>query len=385
MINMSYEPYFSEAHIQMRKIIRDFVEKEIKPNVDKWEEEGLFSSELFKRMADVGLLGLQYPEEVGGQGGDYFMGIVLAEELARSGCGSIPMAIGVQTDMATPPIFKFGTKEQHEKYLKPALRGEKIASIGITEPNHGSDVQSIETRAKRVDDGWIINGRKTFITNGTRADFVTLVARTSDEKGAKGISLFIVDTDLPGFSVSKPFEKVGMRSSDTAELIFDNVKVPHENLLGEEGKGFYQIMWQLQGERLNGAASSIGMAQYAYELALDYAQTRYSFEQPISNFQVISHLLAEMKTEIEVCRELTYAVAYKFSQGEVLPKEISMAKLSAVQMSHWVVDRALQIFGGNGYMQENPIERLWRDSRLPRIGGGTDEIMKEIIAGQMGL
>src|SRR5699024_6802461 len=178
-----------------------------------------------------------------------------------------------------------------------------IAAIGITEPNHGSDVQSIQTRAERVEDGWIINGTKTFITNGTRADFITLVTRTSDEPGSKGISLFIVDTDLPGFSASKPFEKVGMRSSDTAEIIFDNVKVPHENLLGVEGKGFYQIMWQLQGERLNGAASSIGMAQYTYELALDYAQNRMAFEQPVSNFQVISHLLAEIKTEIEVCRE----------------------------------------------------------------------------------
>lgn len=384
-MNMMLEPYFTEEHVQMRKIIREFVEKEIKPYVEEWEEDGIFDRNLFKRMAEVGLLGIQYPEEVGGQGGDYFMGVILAEELGRSGCGGVPMAIGVQTDMATPPIFKFGTPDQHEKYLKPALKGEKIAAIGITEPNHGSDVQSIQTRAERVEDGWEINGQKTFITNGTRADFVTLVTRTSDESGARGISLFIVDLDLPGVSRSKPFEKVGMRSSDTAELLFEKVIVPEENLLGEEGKGFYQIMWQLQGERLNGAASSIGMAQYTYELALEYAQTRKAFNQSVSNFQVISHLLAEMKTEIEVCRELTYSAAYHFSRGEVSPKEISMAKLASVQMAHWVADRALQIFGGNGYMQEYPIERLWRDSRLPRIGGGTDEIMKEIIAGQMEL
>lgn len=384
-VKMTLEPYLREEHEEMRKVIRAFVEKEIKPYVDEWEREGIFPRDLFKRMADAGLLGLHYPEEVGGQGGDYFMGIVMAEELGRVGCGGVPMAIGVQTDMATPPIYKFGTKEQIEKYLKPALKGEKIAAIGITEPNHGSDVQSIETRARRVEDGWIINGRKMFITNGTRADFVTLVARTSDEKGAKGISMFIVDTDLPGFSVSKRLNKVGMRSSDTAELILDNVKVPHENLLGAEGQGFYQIMWQLQGERLNGAAGAIGIAQYIYELALEYAQTRYAFGRPISNFQVISHLLAEMKTEIEACRELTYAVAYKFSRGDVLPKEISIAKLSAAQMAHWVADRALQIFGGHGYIEEYPIARLWRDTRLFRIGGGTDEIMKEIIAGQMGL
>lgn len=382
---MLQEPYFKEEHIAMRKEIRSFVGKEIKPNIDAWEEAGIFPADLYKKLADAGLLGIHYPEEVGGQGGDYFMGLILAEELGKCGGGSIPMAVGVQTDMATPPIYKFGTPDQHERFLKPALNGEKIAAIGITEPNHGSDVQSIQTRAKRVDDGWVINGTKTFITNGTRADFVTLVVRTSDTAGAKGISLMMVETDRPGFSVSKRLDKVGMRSSDTVEMIFDNVKVPKENLLGVEGEGFKQIMWQLQGERMNGAASSIGVAEYAYELALDYAKTRIAFDQPISDFQVISHLLAEMKTEIEVCRELTYACAYRFSKGDVVPSEISMAKLASVQMSHWVADRALQIFGGNGYMQEYPIERIWRDSRLPRIGGGTDEIMKEIISKQIGI
>src|SRR5699024_559849 len=382
---MLQEPYFKEEHIEMRKVIRRFIEKEITPYIEKWEEEEIFPADLYKMMADACLLGLQYPEEVCGQGGDYFMGLILAEELGKCGNGSIPMAVGVQTDMATPPIFKFGTDEQREKYLKPALKGEKIAAIGITEPNHGSDVQSIQTRGKRVEDGWVINGTKTFITNGTRADFVTLVVRTSDKPGAKGISLFIVETDSPGFSVSKRLDKVGMRASDTVEMIFDNVKVPEENLLGVEGEGFKQIMWQLQGERMNGAASAVGVAEHAYELALDYAKTRKAFEQPVSNFQVISHLLAEMKTEIEVCKELTYACAYRFSQGEVVPSEISMAKLASVQMAHWVADRALQIFGGNGYMQEYPIERIWRDSRLPRIGGGTDEIMKEIISKQIGI
>lgn len=382
---MLQEPYFQEEHIEMRKVIRRFIEKEITPYVEEWEEQEIFPADLYKKMADAGLLGLQYPEEVGGQGGDYFMGLILAEELGKCGNGSIPMAVGVQTDMATPPIFKFGTDEQREKYLKPALKGDKIAAIGITEPNHGSDVQSIQTRGKRVDGGWVINGTKTFITNGTRADFVTLVVRTSDKPGAKGISLFIVETDSPGFSVSKRLDKVGMRSSDTVEMIFDNVKVAEGNLLGVEGEGFKQIMWQLQGERMNGAASAVGVAEHAYELALDYAKTRKAFDQPVSNFQVISHLLAEMKTEIEVCRELTYACAYRFAHGDVVPSDISMAKLASVQMAHWVADRALQIFGGNGYMQEYPIERIWRDSRLPRIGGGTDEIMKEIISKQIGI
>ncbi|OLO37868.1 acyl-CoA dehydrogenase [Alkalihalophilus pseudofirmus] len=382
---MPYEPYFTEEHEQLRKTIRKFVEKEISPYVEEWEEAGEFPRELFTRMGDLGFLGLHYPEEVGGQGGDYFTSIILAEEMNKCGCGGVPMAIAVQTDMATPPIYKFGTKDQHERFLKPALKGEKIAAIGITEPDHGSDVQGIRTRARREGDEWVINGTKTFITNGTRTDFVTLVTRTSDEPGYKGISLFLVETDREGFSVSKKLDKVGMRSSDTAELIFDNVRVPHQNLLGEEGKGFYQIMWQLQGERMVGASGAIGAADYAYELALNYAKERKAFGQPIGNFQVIAHLLAEMKTEIEVCRELTYATAYRFSKGEVPAKEISMTKLAAVQMSHWVTDRALQIMGGSGYMAEYPIERMWRDSRLPRIGGGADEIMKEIISKQIGL
>lgn len=382
---MVYEPYFTEEHEELRKTIRKFVNKEVAPFVEEWEEAGIFPLELLKRMGDLGFLGLRYSEEVGGQGGDYFTSIVFAEELARCGCGGVPMAIAVQTDMATPPIAEFGNADQKERFLTPAIKGDKLAAIGISEPNHGSDVASVETRARRDGDEWIINGSKTFITNGTRADFVTLVTRTSDEPGYKGISLFIVEINSLGVSVSRKLEKVGMRSSDTAELIFDNVRVPHANLLGEEGKGFSYIMWELQGERMIAAAGSIGMAEQAYELAYDYAKSRKQFNQPIASFQVIAHLLAEMKTEIEVCRELTYATAYRFSKGEVPSKEISMTKLAAAQMAHWVADRALQIFGGNGYMMEYPIQRIWRDTRLYRIGGGADEVMKEIIAKQMGL
>ncbi|MFF3101583.1 acyl-CoA dehydrogenase family protein [Viridibacillus arvi] len=382
---MAYEPYFTEEHEQLRKTIRKFVDKEVKPFVEEWEAAGEFPIEILKRMGDLGFLGLRYSEEVGGQGGDYFTGIVFAEELAKCGCGGFPMAISVQTDMATPPIDQFGNADQKERFLKPAIKGDKLAAIGITEPNHGSDVASIETRARKEGNEWIINGSKMFITNGTRADFVTLVTRTSDEPGYKGISLFLVDLDSPGVSVSRKLDKVGMRSSDTAELIFDNVRVPEANLLGEEGKGFSYIMWELQGERMISAAGSIGMAEYAYDLAYQYAKSRSQFKQPIANFQVIAHLLAEMKTEIEVCRELTYATAYRFAKGEVPSKEISMSKLAAAQMAHWVADRALQIFGGNGYMSEYPIQRIWRDTRLHRIGAGADEIMKEIISKQIGL
>lgn len=382
---MSYAPYFTEEHEALRKVIRRFVEKEVAPHVEKWEEDGEFPIEIVKRMGDLGFLGLSYPEEIGGQGGDYFTGIIFAEEMAKCGCGGFPMAIAVQTDMATPPIAEFGNEDQIQRFLIPAIKGEKLAAIGISEANYGSDVASIETRARKDGDDWIINGSKMFITNGTRADFVTLVTRTSDAPGYKGMSIFLVDLNSPGVSVSKGLDKVGMRSSDTAELIFDQVRVPQANLLGEEGKGFSYIMWELQGERMISAAGSVGMAEYAYNLALDYAKTRKQFNQPIANFQVISHMLAEMKTEIEVCKELTYATAYQFSKGKILSKEISMTKLAAAQMAHWVADRALQIFGGNGYMAEYPIERIWRDTRLHRIGAGADEVMKEIIAKQMGL
>lgn len=382
---MAYEPYFTEEHHELRRTVRKFIEKEIAPFADEWEKDGIFPRSLFKRMGELGYLGLRYPKEVGGQGWDYFASVVFSEEIARTGVGGFPMALGVQTDMATPPILEFGTEEQIEVYLKPAIQGEKIAAIGITEPNHGSDVASIETRARREGDSWVINGAKTFITNGTRADFITLVVRTSDAPGHKGISMILVDLDLPGVTVAKKLNKLGMRSSDTAELVFEDVRVPYENLLGKEGRGFAQIMWELQGERLIGAAGAVGMADYAYELARDYARTRKQFYQEIANFQVISHMLTEMKTEIEAVKEMTYAAAYRFNRGEVPSEDISMAKLASAKMAHWVADRALQIFGGNGYMMEYPIQRIWRDTRLYRIGGGTDEIMKEIIAKSMGL
>ncbi|PLR91608.1 acyl-CoA dehydrogenase family protein [Bacillus sp. T33-2] len=382
---MAYEPYFTEEHEQLRKTVRKFVEKEVTPYVDDWEEKGEFPLEIFRRMGDLGFLGLRYPENAGGQGWDYFAGIVFAEEMAKCGCGGFPMAVAVQTDMATPPIMEFGNDEQIERFLKPALKGEKLAAIGISEPNHGSDVASIETRARLEGNEWVINGSKTFITNGPRADFITLVARTNEKPGHKGISLILVELDRPGVSISRKLDKVGMRSSDTAEIIFDNVTVPYDNLLGKEGQGFAQIMWELQGERMISAAGSIGIAECAYEHALQYAKTRNQFGTPIAGFQVISHLLAEMKTEIELCKEMTYATAYRFSQGEVPSKEISMVKLAAARMAHWVADRALQVFAGSGYMMENPIQRIWRDTRLYRIGAGTDEIMKEIISKQMGL
>lgn len=382
---MNYKPYFTDEHEQLRKTIRKFISKEVTPYIEEWEEAGEFPLSMMKRLGELGFLGLRYPKEVGGQGWDYFAGLIFAEEMARCGAGGFPMAVAVQTDMATPPIMEFGTEDQKERFLKPAILGEKLAAIGISEPNHGSDVASIQTRARREGNEWVINGSKMYITNGPRADFITLVVRTSDDPSYKGISLILVELDRPGITISRKLNKVGMRSSDTAEIAFEDVRVPYENLLGKEGQGFMQIMWELQGERMISAAGSVAMAEYAYELALQYAKTRLQFDQPIANFQVINHLLAEMKTEIEVCKEMTYATAYRFANGEVPSKEISMTKLASAQMAHWVADRALQIFGGNGYMMEYPIQRIWRDTRLHRIGAGTDEIMKEIISKQMGL
>jgi len=376
-------PMFTEEHELFRDSVRKFVEKELAPHAEEWEAAEEFPNTVFTRMGELGFLGLRYPEKYGGQNCDFLFSIVLAEELGRSGMGSIGMAVAVQSEMATPPIHKFGTEEQKMKYLLPANQGKKIACLGITEPNAGSDVAAIQTTARRDGDQWVINGRKIFITNGVRADFITLVARTGEKKGYKGVSLFLVDKGTPGFTVTRKLVKVGMRSSDTAELLFEDCRVPANSLLGEEGKGFYHIMWELQGERVMGAANAVSRSQMAYELALKYAQERVQFGKPLAHFQVTRHRLADMATEIEAARHLIYYCAWMLQNGEYPVKEISMAKLFAAQMGVRVADAALQIHGGYGYMMEYPIQRFWRDIRLGRIGGGTDEIMKEIIANEV--
>jgi acyl-CoA dehydrogenase len=376
-------PMFSEEHELFREAVRRFVEKELAPHADEWEEAEGFPDSVFTRMGELGYLGLRFPEKYGGQGCDFLFSVVLAEELGRCGMGSIGMAVAVQSEMATPPVYKFGTEEQKMKYLLPANRGQKIACLGITEPNAGSDVAALQTTARRDGDHWVINGRKIFITNGVRADFITLVARTGEKKGYKGFSLFLVDRDTPGFTVTRKLEKLGMRSSDTAELLFEDCRVPADALLGEEGKGFYHIMWELQGERIMGAANAVSRAQMVYELALRYAQERVQFGKPLAHFQVTRHRLADMTTEIEAARHLIYYCAWQFQQGEYPVKEISMAKLFSAQMAARVADAGLQIHGGYGYMMEYPVQRYWRDIRLSRIGGGTDEIMKEIIANEI--
>ncbi len=378
-------PLFTPEHEELRQSVRTFVESELAPLTEEWEHEGHFPDWVFKRMGDLGFLGLRYPPEYGGQGGDWGHAIVLAEEMARARSGGVGMAMAVQSEMATPPILKFGTEEQKQEYLVPAIRGEKIFCLGITEPEAGSDVASIKTVAVPDGDGYVITGRKTFITNGARAHVCLLTTRTDTAAGYEGFSLFLVDTDLPGFTVSRELDKLGMRSSDTAELVLDEVRVPAKALLGEEGRGFVEIMWELQGERLIGVAGSLAGATLVFEAALAYAKERHAFGRPIGSFQVNRHKFAEMATEIEAARQLTYDTALAWERGEYPVKQISMAKLYGGLVVNRVMNTCLQVFGGYGYAEGSGVERAWRDTRLLRIGAGTDEVMREVISKTMGI
>ena len=377
--------YFNEEHHIFRKSFRDFVKKEIRPYAEEWEESETYPREIFKRMGDLGFLGVSYPEEYGGGGGDYFTTIVFAEEISRCGALGFAMSVLVQTDVASPALNEFGTHEQKLKFLKPVLAGEKIIALGVTEPNHGSDVASLETTAAREGDHYVIKGNKIFITNGTQADLISLGVRTGPGEGEKGLSLIIFETRTPGFSVGRKLKKMGMHSSDTAELFFDDCIVPVENLLGKEGQGFYGIMSGFENERLVGAALSYSGAEVALELSLQYGKQRIQFGKPIGQFQVISHMLAEMATDIEAARQLTYHAAWLKSKGKPCRKEVQMAKLFATEIATQVANKAVQIFGGYGYMQEYEVERICRDVRLANIGAGTSQIMKNIIAKLLGL
>ena len=377
---------FTTEHDELRASVRRFVDTEIRPNVDEWETAGRFPDEVFLRCGELGFLGLHYPERWGGAGGDIAAGIVFVEELARCGCGAIPMAVSVQTDMATPALAEFGTDDQRERYLAPAIRGEKIAAIAITEPDAGSDVAAITTRAERDGDTWLLTGAKMFVTNGARADFLTLVARTAPGPGHDGFSLFLVDTDLPGLTVSRTLEKLGMWSSDTAELALDRVPVPHANLVGlDPGRGFAQLMWQLQYERLAGAAASVGHAAWMLDETIAYARERRTFGRPLAQHQVIAHKLADAATELAAARALLEGTTWRVVHGEYPVAEISMTKKFCAQVQNRLVDTCLQVYGGAGYLAEQPVSRAFRDARLQRIGGGADEIMNDVIAKRLGI
>jgi alkylation response protein AidB-like acyl-CoA dehydrogenase len=381
---------FTDEHEDLRQSMKAWVLKELHPHRNEWEDT-LWPSEVMRRAGELGFLGLCFPEEYGGQGGDYYYSLVRAECMSYSGSGGTNMGFAVQTDMVLPPIHMLGTEEQKQRYLVPGIKGERIGCLGITEPEAGSDVAGIRTKAIRDGDDYLISGSKIFITNGARADFIVLVAKTDPDSRHEGITLFVIDlrddegNTVPGFEVSRTLEKMGMHASDTAELSFDEVRVPAKAVLGEIGKGFYHISWELQGERLVASVGCHAGAERMFERTLEYANEREAFGRPIGKFQAIRHKFAEMATKIEAAKQFNYSVAWRFANGEYPVREITMAKLYASRMCCEVADECVQILGGYGYMKEYEIERAYRDVRLNRIGAGTDEIMLDVIGRSYGL
>jgi alkylation response protein AidB-like acyl-CoA dehydrogenase len=379
-------PPFGEEHEELRETVRRFVVKEIAPNVDEWEAAREFPRELYARCAELGFLGLKFPEELGGQGGTHLHDAIWVEELARSGgSGGVAAGLNAHTSIAMPPIFNFGTEEQKQRWLVPGIAGEKIGALGITEPGAGSDVAGISTNARKVDGGYVVNGSKTFITNGVRADFLVCACKTNEEGGHGGISFLVLEREMPGYEVAQKLEKMGWHSSDTGELSFSDVEVPAENLLGEENGGFKLIMANFAWERLLMAIGAVGAMQRLIETTVSYARDREAFGRPIGKFQAIRHQVAEMATKAEASRALTYNALRLFHEGQSCIQDVTMAKLVTQRAILEIADQSLQIHGGYGYMREYGIERAVRDARLGPIGGGTDEVMKEILGKLMGL
>ena len=374
----TYQEYFSKAHDMVRKSVRDFIRKEVLPFIDDWEEAGEFPLEIYKKAADVGILSMGYPEAYGGTPGDVFFQIAVSEELMRSTSGGFCAGLG-SLNIALPPVLNMGTEDQKKKFVPPVLAGEKIAALGITEPGGGSDVASIQTTAERDGDHYIVNGSKTFITSGCRADQLTCAVRTGGE-GAQGISLMVIDAGTPGYSTSEKLKKTGWWASDTAEIFFNNCRVPAANLLGEENQGFYGIMMNFQAERLSLAVMANMTARMALEEAIKYAKERKAFGKTLTGFQVNRHKLADIATLVEASTEFTYRVAAMVNAGEYKVSEVSMAKNFACQVADKVTFDATQIFGGYGFIRGHLVERLYRDNRIYSIGGGTHEIMNEIIS-----
>jgi citronellyl-CoA dehydrogenase len=364
-----------------RATVRDFVEKEINPHADAWEDAGSFPAhDLFAKAGALGLFGLEYDPAYGGQGADHSYTAILGEELGRADLAGIPMAISVQTDMATPALHRFGSHELKERYLAPALRGELVASIAVTEPDAGSDVAGLRTRAVRDGDEWVINGSKLYITNGCQADWLCLLARTSDDGGYRGMSQIIVPTDVDGFSVSRKLDKLGNRSSDTAELSFVDVRVPVANTIGTVDRGFQQQMAQFQSERMIAAYSAVGGAARALERTVAYVNERQVFGQPLASQQYVQYRLAELVAEVDVVRHYCWAAAEAAVRGDDITRFATIAKLKTGRLVREVADWCLQFHGGIGYMEETWTARYFRDSRLLSIGGGADEVMLRVLA-----
>lgn len=371
--------YFSEEHEMFRKSLRDFLKREVKPNLNKWEKDGKIPKEIWKKMGKMGFLGLSYPEKYGGGNLDFFFEVVLNEEMGRLNSGGFTITQQAVQYMSGPYILKYGSDLLKSKYLPGIISGNLISCIGITEPNTGSDVQNIQTNAIKKGDNYIVNGSKTFITNGVYGDFIVTVVKTDPAAGSKGISLLVIDLDSPGITKTK-IDKLGWRSSDTAELSFDNVVVPSENLVGEEGKGFYYLMNGLQLERLCFMPSSIATMEFAISESLSYMNERKAFGKSINKLQVLRHRIAQLSSEIEALKVFSYYCCNLFDKNIYDVKLCSMGKLLCTELHEKVSTQCLQFFGGNGYTEDYPMARMYRDCRVGTIGGGTSEIMRDIIA-----
>jgi acyl-CoA dehydrogenase len=380
----AFQEYFDPSHQMVRDSVRRFVEREILPDIDQWEEAESFPRELYLKAGAAGILGIGYPEALGGSHeGDLFAKVAASEELMRSGSGGLVAGLG-SLDIGLPPIVKWARSEVRDRVVPQVLSGEKISALAVTEPGGGSDVANLQTRAVRDGDVYRVSGSKTFITSGGRADFYTVAVRTG-ASGFGGISLLLIEKGTPGFTVGRQLKKMGWWASDTAELFFDDCRVPVGSLIGAENMGFACIMGNFQSERLALALMANMTSQLALEESLKWAREREAFGKPIGKFQVIKHRLAEMATALEVSREFTYRQAAKMAAGQSVIKEISMAKNFATDTSDRITSEAVQILGGLGYMRESLVERLYRDNRILSIGGGTREVMNEIISKQMGL
>lgn len=378
------DPWRTPERVALRRLVRDFVAREIAPHMEEWERDGELPRDLHRKAAAVGLLGVGFPKHVGGSGGDAIDSAIITEEILHGG-GSTGVCASLFTHgIAVPHIVAYGSPELVDRYVRPTLAGELIGSLAVSEPGGGSDVANLRTRAVRDGDEYVVNGSKTFITSGVRADFVTAAVRTGGP-GHPGISLLVIDKDTPGFTVSRRLDKMGWRCSDTAELSFTDVRVPVTHVVGTENTGFAQIMQQFQSERIGLAVQAYATAARALDLALGWARDRETFGRPLSSRQVIRHKLAEMARQVDVARSYTRAVMQRFLAGEDVDAEVSMAKNTAVYACDFVVDEAVQIFGGMGYMRESEVERHYRDARILGIGGGTNEIMNEVISKRMGL
>jgi citronellyl-CoA dehydrogenase len=376
---------FTAEHDDVRRSLQKFIASEINPHVDAWEDAGAFPAhELFKKLGDLGFLGLNKPVEFGGSGLDYSYALMMAEELGAIKCGGVPMAIGVQTDMATPALARFGSDDVRREFLAPAISGDAVACVGVSEPGAGSDVASIRTSARSDGDDYVINGGKMWITNGAQADWICLLANTSEGQVHRNKSLICVPMKIRGVTVARTLDKLGMRSSDTAQIFFDNVRVPKRNRIGEEGKGFTYQMIQFQEERLWGAAACLKAHEFIIDATIDYTRNRKAFGQSILDNQIVHFRLAELQTEVELLRALIYRAAEQLVAGEDVTRLATMAKLKAGRLGRELTDACLQFWGGMGFMNETPVSRAYRDSRLTSIGGGADEVMLMVLCKMMG-